>query len=334
MTSDVLHAGIHRDFRAAQAGDKAAYGRLIEATQRMVMGIAMAHTRDRQLSEDITQETYLRGWTRLADITRAESFLPWLRQVARNQAIDHFRARRHREEALSPDDHRISGHSDATANPECHVLDVELSDWLRDAIEQVPEDTREVLLLFYMEGQSSQQVAALLGMSDANVRKRLQRARALLNAQFEHTFADAAVRAKPGPALASAVLAALGGTGSTLAKAAVTGTAAKAGGSLLTGAGMLVAGLFAAIGAVFVGVWMEIRDVLRQVRSSARRRAMIVNGVVYAALMVGFILGLQWTRKLGWGGGETMLFSVVVSVLVVALALHRAWLIKRDKSEH
>lgn len=333
MTSDVLHASLQRDFAAAQTGDRAAYGRLIEQTQRMVTSIALAHTRDVHLSQDIAQETFLRGWTRIGKLSTAESFLPWLRQVARNQAIDHFRSQAYRETALSPDDQRIASHQDEAATPERHALDAELSDWLREAIEQVPEDTREVLMLFYMEGKSSQQVAALLDMSDASVRKRLQRARAALNQKFIQRFADAAEGAAPGPGLASVVLVAIGGSGSGLAKAASAGGAAKAGSSLLAGAGALVAGLVATIGAVFVGVFLEIRDVLKQVESTGRRRAMIINGVMYAALMVGFILGLQWTKRLHWSTGETFALSIGVSLVVIALALHRRWLIKRDKSE-
>ena len=76
MTSDVLHASLQRDFAAAQAGDRAAYGRLIEQTQRMVTSIALAHTRDLHLSQDIAQETFLRGWTRIGKLGTAELGAP------------------------------------------------------------------------------------------------------------------------------------------------------------------------------------------------------------------------------------------------------------------
>lgn len=332
MTSDVLQASIHRDFVAAKAGNKEAYGRLINATQGMVMGIALSLTRDVSASQDIAQETFLQGWLRLGDLSQADSFLPWLRQVARNRSFDHFRSRRHREMSVSPDDHQLTNHSDTSAGPEQQTLDTELSDWLSDAMDEVPEETREVLMLFYMEGQSSQQVAALLGMSDANVRKRLQRARAALNEKFMRQFADAATDAKPGSNLAAAVLVALGGAGSTVAKAAAAGGTAKAGSSLLAGAGGIAAGLAATIGAVFFGVYLETRSLLKRVRSARGRRALLVNGTFYALLMAGYIIALQWTKSLDWSGTETMLMAIVVSLLVIALAAHRAWLIKREKS--
>ena len=333
MTSDLLRSELQHDFAAARAGDKAAYGRLVARTQRAVTGIALAHTRDLPLSQDVAQETFLRGWLRLAEISSAESFLPWLRQVARNQALDHLRSGRYRETALSPDDHRLASQASSAATPEQHALQVDLGDWLREAIEQVPDESREVLMLYYLEGKRSQQVAALLDMSDASVRKRLQRARDALNQRFLQAFDGAVSAAAPGAGLASAVLLAIGGTGANVAKAAAVGGAAKVGGSLLTGAGAVAAGLLASIAAVFVGVFMEIRSVLKPVRSAVRRRALVLNGLLYAALMVGFILGLGWVKRLGWSDGETLAMSAAVSVIVIALALHRAWLIKRDKAE-
>ena len=61
-----------------------------------------------------------------------------------------------------------------------------------------------------------------------------------------------------------------------------------------------------------------------------RRASVIALSAIAVLDIFMFLIVGAWTV----GGGETMLFSVVVSVLVVALALHRAWLIKRDKSEH
>jgi len=333
MTSDLFRTELQQDFTAARAGDKAAYGRLVTRTQGAVTGIALANTRDLALSQDIAQETFLRGWMRLSAIHSAESFLPWLREVARNQALDQLRARRYREVTLGDDPLDLAARSGVTATPEQHALDVELSDWLREAIELVPADTREVLMLYYMEGKRSQQVAALLDISDASVRKRLQRARDHLSQQFLQTFDGALTRAAPGVGVASAVLLVIG-TGSGVAKAAAAGGgAAKVGSSLLGTAGVTLAGLTAAVTAVFVGVFIEVRSVLGPMRSLARRRAVIINGVIYAVIMAGYVLGLGWVKALGWSGNQILALAVVVSVIVIALAFHRIWLSKRDAVE-
>lgn len=330
MTTDLQRADLRRDFAAAKTGDQAAYGRLIQATQRMVIGIALAHTRDGPLSQDIAQETYLRGWMHLSDIDQAESLLPWLRQVARNLAIDRYRAR-HRESAMSAVEGPLAGQQDEPASPEQEALNAERSGWLREAMDQVPEGIREVLTLYYLEDQSSQQVAVSLGLSDTTVRKRLQRAREALGQQFLRRFAEASQHQRSGPqkALAPAVLIALGSAAPPLAKAATTATAAKVGGSLLVGATAVTAALGAAIGAVFVGIYIELREPFQKLRTPRSRQAMGVNAIAYAALMTAYILGLQQMKQAGWSEGAVIWTAILVSALLVGLAFHRIWLVRQ-----
>ena len=71
--------------------------------------------------------------------------------------------------------------ADPSPTPSERLLQTEEERVASDIISSLPEDSREILLLFYREGQSSQQVADLLGMSDAAVRKRLSRALSLIH---------------------------------------------------------------------------------------------------------------------------------------------------------
>ncbi|WP_251278192.1 RNA polymerase sigma factor, partial [Enterobacter hormaechei] len=66
-----------------------------------------------------------------------------------------------------------------------------------DIISTLPADSREVLLLYYREGQRSQQVADLLGLSDAAVRKRLSRARTLVRDGLLQRFGEFARSSAP-----------------------------------------------------------------------------------------------------------------------------------------
>ena len=60
---------------------------------------------------------------------------------------------------------------------------------------------------------------------------------------------------------------------------------------------------------------------------------MIANGVIYALLMAGYVLALVAVKQWGWSGGEIVALAVVVSLLIVALALHRLWLSRADRAE-
>ena len=101
MSSSTTYTINPQDFSAAQRGDRNAYSRLVAAAQRMVTSVALAQVRDLQLSEDIAQETFLQAWQRIAQMRSAGSFLPWLREVARNRAIDYLRTMRYRESAAA-----------------------------------------------------------------------------------------------------------------------------------------------------------------------------------------------------------------------------------------
>ena len=137
MTSDTLNSILHNDFPAARSGDRAAFARLVQATQRMVASIALAVTRDVAASEDIAQETFLSAWQRLESMREPESLLPWLRQVARNRAIDVVRRRRHTELSVDSEDQRIASAADTAATPAEQLEHAQQQALLMQALEQV-----------------------------------------------------------------------------------------------------------------------------------------------------------------------------------------------------
>lgn len=111
-----------------------------------------------------------------------------------------------------------------------------------DIISALPEDSREVLLLFYREGQSSRQVAALLGLSDEAVRKRLSRARASVREDLLQRFGGLARSTAPSAAFALAVAGALAPAAPASATAAVVGSGVFGAGAGKLGAGGLATG--------------------------------------------------------------------------------------------
>ena len=78
----------------AQRGDVEAYARLVEATQRMVQGVALSVLRDSTTAQDAAQQAYLRAFRRLSDLQEPASFAGWLRRIAITVAFNMRRARR------------------------------------------------------------------------------------------------------------------------------------------------------------------------------------------------------------------------------------------------
>ena len=86
MTADALSSALEPDVLAAQRGDRDAFARLVDASRNVVCSVTLAIVRDVARSEDLAQEVFLAAWKGLGKLRSAASFLPWLRQLARNHA--------------------------------------------------------------------------------------------------------------------------------------------------------------------------------------------------------------------------------------------------------
>ncbi|HVJ38519.1 MAG TPA: sigma-70 family RNA polymerase sigma factor [Stenotrophomonas sp.] len=280
MTAEALDQMLQRELPTAAAGCQQAYGRIVQACQNTVTAIALAITRDVGASEDIAQEAFLRAWQQLARLNNPTSFLPWLRQITRNLARDWLRAQRHRPLSGEAAELAIGMAADPGLSPAEQWQRVEEEIAAEELISALPPESRETLLLYYREGQRSQQVAQLLGLSDAAVRKRLSRARALVREQMLARFGQFARDSAPGAAFAAAVVSAAmiiapGVAGTTIAAATLgaglgtAGSASKIGGGLgvsaLSGGtalGSLGAAMLARADAVPTQAWLIVTGAL------------------------------------------------------------------------
>ncbi|MET0892704.1 MAG: sigma-70 family RNA polymerase sigma factor [Pseudoxanthomonas sp.] len=259
MNADTLELMLHRELPAAARGDPHAYGRIVVACQNTVTAIALAITRDVAASEDIAQEAFLKAWQQLDRLKNAASFLPWLRQITRNLARDHLRAYRNRPLSGESAELAIVMAADPSPTPSEHLLQTEEERVAADIISALPEESRETLLLYYREGQSSQQVANLLGLSDAAVRKRLSRARGSVREEMLRRFGEFARSTAPGAAFALAVSSGLMVTAPAASAAVLLGAGAVGSGVGKLGAGGLGGSAvnggvaFAALGTAFGG---------------------------------------------------------------------------------
>ncbi|AIE87211.1 RNA polymerase sigma factor [Fimbriimonas ginsengisoli] len=193
--------------RAAQ-GDRQAFGRLIDATRTTVCSIALAVVRDVEASEDVAQDVYLHAWHSLPTLRNSSSFVPWLRQLARNRA--HAFLRKENPARRRPLDAALETVlADDRPGPETCLLERAERDSIREALDELNTDAREVLILFYREEQSVRQVATLLDLSEAAVKKRLERARNALKEALDRGLSATLERTKPGAAFSLTVVALL-----------------------------------------------------------------------------------------------------------------------------
>jgi len=192
------------DYEALTSNDEAAFSDLVTRMHGPLMRLASGYVRDRQVAEDVVQETWMTCLDRAASFEGRSTFKTWLFGIALNVA----RARQRRERRWLPftvwnrdssdsrgptvDPSRFGADRmwkeppDAWTNvPEQTLLGAETMQRLRAAIDSLPARQREVIVLRDVAGLDAGEVARLLGISAENERVRLHRARAGVRKMLE-----------------------------------------------------------------------------------------------------------------------------------------------------
>ena len=164
--------------------DEDAFREVVERTHSTVFRLACALVADRDEAADVTQETYVRAWSRRGELRDSAAVLAWLSRIARNVAHDRRRSWWSRIRAPLEDTDAMPLAGDPPAADELLVAAQEAGS-VRRAMGLLPEKQRVVLTLREVEGLSYEQIAELLGVPTGTVESRLHRARAALAKRLE-----------------------------------------------------------------------------------------------------------------------------------------------------
>jgi RNA polymerase sigma-70 factor (ECF subfamily) len=154
--------------KAAQKGDRNAFGQLYARYARMVHGILLSRV-PHSAVEDLLQDVFLQALPRLASLRDVSHFGGWLAAIARNRAADFHRQSKPDvafEENLHAGEKKASG-LDAQDRSEAIVV--------LEAIRSLPEAYRETLMLRLVEGMTGPEIAAHTGLTHGSVRVNLHR---------------------------------------------------------------------------------------------------------------------------------------------------------------
>lgn len=302
---------------AALHGDKTGYEMLVEKHKKMVYGIAWSHLGDSDLSEDAAQETFIKAYTYLGTLREPEKFQGWLARIARN-VCKTLRRRVKREDAFKQRLAVIESTETAPSVDERESLTRQL--W--ESFADLPALHREALTIFYIEGKSVAETAAVLGISETALKTRLHRARVALREQLEQKLEDSLSDLQPSKGFTRSLL--------VLLPLSPKGAVGASGGALAF-SGKLFAGFSFALwmaAAQILPIWglyslisMVEESNLDDVPENRPIRALIRRG--YTKAVFGMFAGfaIAWLLILHAGQMTAMQIITVLYGCVTAIAI-------------
>ncbi len=183
MQSPIGEEDDHRLIRKATAGDPDAFSLLVERYQQRVFKLISRMVGNREQVEDLVQEVFLKAYRKIDSFRFESSFFTWLYIIAVNTCRNHYRRFEPFTVPVDPDpDDDVPGvvlrSQFELPDDAAHREEMALA--VRDALESLPADHREVLVMCDLEGLGYQEIAEVLGIPIGTVRSRIFRARAAM----------------------------------------------------------------------------------------------------------------------------------------------------------
>lgn len=198
--------------RSLTEGDEAAFGILVERYHSSLTRVALTYVRDRAVAEEVVQETWLGVLRGIERFEQRSSLRTWIFRILANKARTRGKHERRTvpfsalddngdEPAVEPERFLDSSHARWAGHwasppvswddiPEARLIARETLECIEQTINRLPPGQAQVVTLRDLEGWSSSEVCALLGLSEGNQRVLLHRARSKLRASLELHFAE------------------------------------------------------------------------------------------------------------------------------------------------
>ncbi|HTC22923.1 MAG TPA: sigma-70 family RNA polymerase sigma factor [Gemmatimonadales bacterium] len=179
----------------ARAGEEAAYRELIRRYERPLFSLLYRMVRDRELAEDLAQETFVKALNAIESYRPEFKFSSWIFKIANNAAIDHLRRRELDTLSLEGSPHAETPEAvEATAlqigdrqeSPLDTVEARELGGQIEQAIAQLRPEYRSCILLRHVEGRAYEEIAEILSLPLGTVKTYIHRARNELRQALAH----------------------------------------------------------------------------------------------------------------------------------------------------
>lgn len=176
--------------REALGGSQKAFKTLTERHSPSVNHVIFKIVRDRDTTNDLTQETFMKAFASLASYRSEYRFSTWLYKIAANNAIDFLRKKRINALSLDQKIETREGSveievPDNSYNPEHDLVRKQQNITIQSAIDDLPERYKEVIIFRHKDDKTYEEIADLLGIPVGTVKARIFRARELLKKKLK-----------------------------------------------------------------------------------------------------------------------------------------------------
>lgn len=181
MNADVLYMTDSKTWKhipekvvRAQNGDTAAYEELYHENVGRVYALCLRMTHNKTQAEDLTQEAFIRAWQKLKSFKGESLFSTWLHRLTANHVLNTIK----RQQMRSKNEIQVDDLSNVERSKGFNSVGTSLD--IEHAIYKLPEQARQVFILYQIEGYKHTEIAEMLGLATGTTKAQLHRARKIL----------------------------------------------------------------------------------------------------------------------------------------------------------
>ncbi len=179
-----------------QRGDKQAFDLLVLKYQRKIMRLLSRMIREPSEIEDVAQEAFIKAYRALPQFRGESAFYTWLYRIAINTARNWLAQNNRRPSTPSAQENEDGETFDATdnltdsSNPESEMASRQIADTVNKAINDLPEDLRNAIVMREIDGMSYEDIAESMSCPIGTVRSRIFRAREAIATRLRPLLGD------------------------------------------------------------------------------------------------------------------------------------------------
>ncbi len=181
---------------ALARGEERALADLMTRYQKDIFRFCLHYLKDVERSRELTQETFIRVYTASQRFDDSRKFRPWVLCIARNLCLNEIK-RRKTVPMESLDEYAAAGRGDASEvfksdgrTPGEHMEMAERNEMLARALDSLPEESKEIVVLKYFERMSAKEIGDIVGATEGAIRTKLHRIMASLRQNYQECRND------------------------------------------------------------------------------------------------------------------------------------------------